>query len=167
MSRGLMLADTLTTLGVMTAGAGNRSIGVLGAAQVDRHGNLNTTRLPGMLLTGSGGANDIGSGASEVLVTIQHSPRRLVKKVDFITTPGRAVRTIVTQLGVLERRDDEFVLSAVIEQNGRTKSDLVAAAVVATGWPVTIADDVRLEPAPGDDETAFARELDPKGLFLG
>jgi len=167
MSLGLMLADTVTTLGVMTGGAGNRAIGVLGAAQVDRAGNLNTTRLPGMLLTGSGGANDIGSAASEVLVTIQHSPRRLVEKVDFITTPGRAVRTIVTPRGVIERRGGAYVLAAVIAREGMSLDDLVEAARGASGFDLPVAEDIRLEAVASADEIAFARQLDPRGLFLG
>jgi acyl CoA:acetate/3-ketoacid CoA transferase beta subunit len=167
MSRGLMLADTLTTLGVMTGGARNRAIGVLGAAQIDREGQLNTTRLPGLLLTGSGGANDIGSAASEVLVTIAHSPRRLVDKVDFVTTPGRAVRTIVTPLGVMERGEDGFRLTAGMARDGKSIAELVDAARAATGWPLAIADDVTLEPEPSTDEVTFARQLDPRGLFLG
>lgn len=167
MSRGLMLADTLTTLGVMTGGAGNRAMGVLGAAQIDRAGNLNTTRLPNLLLTGSGGANDIGSAASELLVTIQHSPRRLVEKVDFITTPGRAVKTIVTPLAVFERFDTEYRLTAVMARGDTPVQELVEAARAATGWPVAVADTVRVEPEPSDDEIAFARQLDPRGLFLG
>ena len=169
MAGGLMETDTLTTLGVLTGGPGNRAVGVLGAAQIDRTGNLNTSKLPNLLLTGSGGANDIGSGAAEVLVTMTHSPRRLVEAVHFVTTPGRAVRTIVTELGVLERRggDGEFVLSRVLARDGLAKADLVAMAVARTGWALAVADEVRLEPEPDAQETALARQLDPKGLFLG
>ena len=167
MARGSMLADTVSTLGVMTGGAGNRAIGVLGAAQVDSRGNLNTTRLPGMLLTGSGGANDIGSGASEVLVTIQHSKRRLVEAVDFVTTPGRAVKTIVTPACVLERRGERYALTAVAADGDRSIVELVDAARAGIGFAVDVANEVALEPPPSEDEIAFARQLDPKGLFLG
>src|SRR5690606_22560365 len=111
MFTGSMLSDVTTILGVMTAGPRNRAIGVLGAAQVDASGNLNTTRLPKLLLTGSGGANDIASGASEVMVTIGQSPKRLVERVDFVTSPGRAVRTVVTPAAVFERDDAGFVLT--------------------------------------------------------
>ncbi|CAH1651132.1 MULTISPECIES: CoA-transferase [unclassified Chelatococcus] len=169
MSGGLMETDALTTLGVLTGGPRNRAVGVLGAAQVDRAGNLNTSKLPDFMLTGSGGANDIGSAASEVLVTMAHSPKRLVEAVHFITTPGRAVRTIVTELGVLERRagNEEFVLSRVLARDGHSKADLVAMAIAKTGWALAVADDVQLEPAPDAEEISLARQLDPKGLFLG
>ena len=168
MSGNLMLTDTLTTLGVLTAGPRNRAIGVLGAAQIDAQGHINTTRLPNLLLTGSGGANDIGSGASELLVTIGQSSRRLVQKVDFITTPGHAVATIVTPQAVFRRHPQQgFVLEAVLAQGDATLDELVQAVKSATGWDVTVADTVRIEPEPTQAEIDFARLLDPKGLFLG
>ncbi|MCO5090915.1 CoA-transferase [Bosea sp. (in: a-proteobacteria)] len=168
MAGGLMQSDALTTLGVLTGGPRNQAVGVLGAAQVDRAGNLNTTKLPNLLLTGSGGANDIGSGASEVLVTIAHSVHRLVEKADFVTTPGRAVKTIVTPLAVLERRaDGEYALTHVLARGDTPKDELIARAVAKTGWPLAVAAKVAVEPEPTEDEIVFARQMDPKGLFLG
>jgi glutaconate CoA-transferase, subunit B len=67
--------------------------GLLGAAQIDMHGNLNTSiigpaRRPRVRLPGTGGANDIASLCNEVLVVTAHEPRRFVKRVDFVTSPG-------------------------------------------------------------------------------
>jgi acyl CoA:acetate/3-ketoacid CoA transferase beta subunit len=167
MFSGSMLSDVATILGVMTGGPGNRSIGVLGAAQVDRAGNLNTSRLPNLLLTGSGGANDIASSASEVVVTIGESPKRLVEKVDFITSPGRAVRMVVTPSAVFERRDADYVLTRAMP----TPEENLAAAVERIrgrcSWAFECADDLVEEVEPDADEIELARLLDPQGLFLG
>ncbi len=97
--------DVEDALGAVTCGADARSLAVLGAAQVDRAGNLNSTRLAsGRLLVGSGGANDIASRATEVVVLCPVD--RLVPSVDFVTSPGRAVGSIVTEAGVLHRAPD-------------------------------------------------------------
>jgi citrate lyase alpha subunit len=95
-------SDVEDALGAVTCGADARCLGVLGAAQVDRDGNLNSTRLAsGRLLVGSGGANDIASRAAEVVVLCPTD--RLVPAVDFVTSPGRAVHSVVTDAGILTR----------------------------------------------------------------
>ena len=75
--------------------AGRIDIGLLSGAQVDREGNLNSTTIgsyeqPVRRLPGSGGALDIALLARELLILMPHEPRRLVERVDFITSPGRA-----------------------------------------------------------------------------
>lgn len=72
---------------------GCMDVGILSAAQVDRFGNLNSSRLqrPGrapLQLVGSGGACDIALLASQVLIMMPHDPRRFVERVDFVTSPG-------------------------------------------------------------------------------
>ncbi|TMQ03329.1 MAG: hypothetical protein E6J91_47430 [Deltaproteobacteria bacterium] len=90
-------------LGVLACGADNACIAALGAAQIDRHGNLNSTQLGGKLLVGSGGACDIAASVEEVVVLTRLAPGRLVDDVEYITSPGRAVRSVVTDHGVLTR----------------------------------------------------------------
>src|SRR5215510_2104162 len=90
-------------LGVLACGADNRCIAALGAAQIDRRGNLNSTRLGDKLLVGSGGACDIAASVEEVVVLTRLAPGRLVDEVEYITSPGRAVRSVVTDRGVLTR----------------------------------------------------------------
>jgi acyl CoA:acetate/3-ketoacid CoA transferase alpha subunit/acyl CoA:acetate/3-ketoacid CoA transferase beta subunit len=169
MAGSAMLSDTFTTLGLLTAGARNRAFGVLGAAQVDAQGNLNTSQLPGMLLTGSGGANDIGSGARELLVTIPHSRTRLVETTDFITTPGRAVLTVVTPWAVFERPagNQPFTLTRVLARDGLSSQALIEQALEHCSWTVEVAAALTIEPDPLPDEIALARQLDPEKLFLG
>jgi acyl CoA:acetate/3-ketoacid CoA transferase beta subunit len=66
------------------SGAQTSSVGILGAGQVDKFGNVNTTRISdaGPYLVGSGGANDVASGASETIVTLEHSKDRFLEQVD-------------------------------------------------------------------------------------
>lgn len=72
---------------------GSFDLGLLSGAQVDRHGNLNSTclgpyRRPKVRLVGSGGAHDIAVLANSVCIMMPHDPRRFVEKVDFVTSPG-------------------------------------------------------------------------------
>lgn len=167
MFSGKMLSDVAMMLGVTTAGPRNRAIGVLGAAQVDSAGNLNTSRLPDLLLTGSGGANDIASGAKEVLVTIAPSPKRLVERVEFVTSPGRAVKFVVTPEAVFERGSGGFVLTALMPEPDMSMESCLAKVREGCSWTFDVATDPVIEDQPDDAELALCRLLDPKGLFLG
>ena len=70
-----MLTETLDTLGVFTCGAHNRCIGILGAGQIDQYGNINSHwTSESSYVTGSGGANDVATGAKESMVIMQQSP---------------------------------------------------------------------------------------------
>jgi acyl CoA:acetate/3-ketoacid CoA transferase alpha subunit/acyl CoA:acetate/3-ketoacid CoA transferase beta subunit len=97
-------------LGAVACGADNRCVGVIGAAEVDARGNLNSTLLAdGSLLVGSGGANDIASAADDVVVLTSCDRHRLVRDVPYITSPGWNVRYVVTEQGVLCRDTNEAV----------------------------------------------------------
>ncbi len=93
-------------LGVLACGADNHCIAALGAAQIDCYGNLNSTRLGGKLLVGSGGACDIAASAEEVVVLTRLAPGRLVNELEYVTSPGRNVRSVVTDRCVLTRAQD-------------------------------------------------------------
>jgi acyl CoA:acetate/3-ketoacid CoA transferase alpha subunit len=99
------LSSVETVLGALTCGGQNRCLGVLGAAEVDEAGNLNSSYVGGELLVGSGGANDIASSAREVLVLCP--AKRLTQRVEYVTSPGQRVRVIATELGVLERSSSD------------------------------------------------------------
>jgi acyl CoA:acetate/3-ketoacid CoA transferase beta subunit/acyl CoA:acetate/3-ketoacid CoA transferase alpha subunit len=91
-------------LGALCCGGVTASIGVIGAAQVDVEGNVNSSSVDGQLLVGPGGAPDIAAGAREVMVLSRAARGRLVAKADYVTSRGENVRTIVTEAGVFERR---------------------------------------------------------------
>jgi len=161
------LNDIVHTLGVMCGGPDNRTLGVLAAAQVDRGGSLNSTRLPGILLTGSGGANDIASTAAEVLVTVPHTRSRLVERVDFVTSPGRAVARIVTDRAVLAREEDGvYRLHSLAARAGSAPEQLLAEARENMGWPIEAAANLEIARPPSPDELSVIRAFDPDGYFL-
>src|SRR5499427_7497806 len=97
---------------------GRIDVGFLGAAQIDRHGNLNSTVIgdydhPRVRLPGGGGAPEIALGVRDVFVMLRHSRRAFVERLDFTTSLGDRVRAVVTDLGVLEPRDGELTLVTV------------------------------------------------------
>src|SRR3954451_12493396 len=97
---------------------GRIDVGFLGAAQIDRHGNLNSTVIgpydaPKVRLPGGGGAPEIATNCKDVFVMLKQSPRTFVERLDFTTSLGDRVRVVVTDLGVLEPRDGELTLTHV------------------------------------------------------
>ena len=84
-----LLSDASTVLGMVVGGPGTRTVGCLGAAEVDRDGNLNSTELAdGRFLVGSGGANDVASRAAACVVVTLARPERLPATVAYVTSPG-------------------------------------------------------------------------------
>jgi glutaconate CoA-transferase subunit B len=141
---------------------GRIDLGFLGAAQIDRHGNLNSTVIgaydtPTVRLPGGGGAPEIATGVRDVFVMLRHSRRAFVSALDFTTSLGDSVRVVVTDLGILEPRDGELALVAV---HPGTRAD---APREATGWELRVADDLRETKPPTRDELAALRALRTKG----
>ncbi|HMF84520.1 MAG TPA: CoA-transferase [Acidimicrobiia bacterium] len=165
--RSTMLGDAGLVLGTLVGGPGTTTVACLGGAQVDRFGNINSTLVPGgPFLVGSGGGNDVASVAAEALVVAILTPERTPPECGYVTSPGRAVRAVVTDLGTLEKRDgDELRLTAVPAGDG-TIDDRVAAARGACGWDLSVAIDLREIPPPLVDEIAALRRWDPRGWFL-
>jgi glutaconate CoA-transferase, subunit B len=137
---------------------GRIDVGFLGAAQIDRHGNLNSTVIgdyahPKVRLPGGGGAPEIATGVRDVFVLLRQTPRAFVEELDFTTSLGDRVRVVVTDLGVLEPDDGELTLTRV--HPGVT----VEQAREATGWALRVAEDVRETEPPTEDELAALRSL--------
>src|SRR5213080_4235715 len=86
---------------------GRIDVGFLGAAQIDRHGNLNSTVIgdyaaPKIRLPGAGGAPEIATACGEVFVMLRQTQRSFVERLDFRTSVGSRVSVVVTDLGILE-----------------------------------------------------------------
>jgi acyl CoA:acetate/3-ketoacid CoA transferase alpha subunit/acyl CoA:acetate/3-ketoacid CoA transferase beta subunit len=164
----MWLSNAQTILDVVAGGHDNRAVGVLGAAQVDSRGAINTSRIRGRMLTGSGGANDIASTASAVVVTTVHDRARLPETAEFVTSPGHRVRAIVTERAVIERLEPGggFVLTGVLAEPGAAMETLVRDAVGGCGWPLPVAPDVELLPPVDGRELAAVRTFDPTGNFV-
>lgn len=161
-----MLADAPTVLGMVVGGPGTRTVACLGAAQVDRDGNLNSTLVPGgPFLVGSGGANDVASRAAACVVVALARPDRLVERVGYVTSPGRNVLSVVTERGVLRRVDGALRIAAVASGAG-SLDERVRALAQSCGWEPEVARPVE-ELAPlSHDEVLALRRYDPERLFL-
>jgi acyl CoA:acetate/3-ketoacid CoA transferase alpha subunit/acyl CoA:acetate/3-ketoacid CoA transferase beta subunit len=161
-----MLADSETVLGMVIPGPGTRTLACLGAAEIDRAGNLNSTVIPaGPFLVGSGGGNDVASTVEEAVVVATLTQRRTVERCGYVTSPGRAVSTLCTDLGVFEKDGDELVLTGVAEGEG-TVDDRVARVRDLCGWDLRVAGVVAELPVPTPDEITALRTWDPTGAFL-
>ena len=164
-----MLSDVPEVLGLLMSGENQSCLGALSAAQVDRFGNLNSTIVPpNLLITGSGGANDVASGASEVLVVVPHSPLRFVAQVPYITAPGHRVKTLVSTLGLFEKMYDqkEFSLTGVIQDGKSTPDETVRSIQAQCGWDLKVAPSLRTIGLPTAEEMALLRLFDPQKFFL-
>ena len=137
-------------------------VGFLGAAQIDRHGNLNSTVIgsydtPKVRLPGGGGAPEIATSVRDVFVMLRQTRRAFVSELDFTTSVGDRVRVVVTDLGILEPVDGELALVAV--HPGVSADD----ARAATGWELRVADELRVTEPPSADELRALRSLQPRG----
>jgi glutaconate CoA-transferase subunit B len=140
-------------------------VGFLGAAQIDRHGNLNSTVIgsyetPKTRLPGSGGACEIAQNAKSIFVIMRQSPRSFVERLDFRTSVGARVRVVVTDLGVYHPVDGELQLDALHE--GVTLDQVKGAM----GWTPRVSTSLGRTPPPSGTELRMIREeLDPAGVY--
>jgi glutaconate CoA-transferase subunit B len=142
---------------------GRIDVGFLGAAQIDRFGNLNSTVIgsyenPKVRLPGGGGAPEIATSVRDVFVMLRQSQRTFVERLDFLTSVGDRVRVVVTDLGILEPDDEgELVLKRV--HPGVTAD----RARAQTGWELKVADGLGETDEPTDAELDALRSLQARG----
>jgi len=177
--------DMLSVMSMLQSGRVN--LGFLGAAEVDRFGNLNSTQVRAAVdrqpstadrivrLPGSGGACDIASLAQRFVVLLEHAKHRLPERVSYITSPGNGdgrgwrarvglprggPSAVITTKAVLRFDDDgEAFLSSV--HPGIRVDDVVAN----TGWKLRVAKDVSETPVPTGAELATIRDYDKEGFW--
>jgi len=155
--------------------AGRIDVGFLGAAQIDRFGNLNSTviggyRKPKTRLPGAGGAPEIAHHAKQIFVVLKQSPRTFVAKLDFCTSagfinghgerarraiPGAGPQAVITDLGVLKPATGSQELTLV----ARYENVSVERIRAATGWPLAVADRMDVVAAPTAGELRVLRDL--------
>ena len=155
--------------------AGRVDVGFLGAAQIDRFGNINTTVIgpyedPKVRLPGAGGAPEIAASAKEVIVMLRHTPRAFVEELSFVTSVGHrhgddsrrelgyagsGPTVTITDLGVLRPDPDtrEFTLT------GMHPGATVEKAREATGWNLKVVDEPAATKPPTDEELRVLRDL--------
>jgi acyl CoA:acetate/3-ketoacid CoA transferase alpha subunit/acyl CoA:acetate/3-ketoacid CoA transferase beta subunit len=158
----LMSADATEIYGVVLGGARQHGLAILGAAQVDRCGNTNSTVVNGTLITGSGGSNDAASVCDTIVVT-RMSKRKLVAQVEFVTCPGTRLRAVVTDKGVFRktRGDVPLQLCAYLADDATSADDAIAEIRSSCGWDLEIGADLERVPAANGPELSLIRWLMP------
>jgi glutaconate CoA-transferase subunit B len=178
--------NVLDALGFLV-GSGRCDVGIIGAAQVDKFGNVNTTGiwdvppwkagryvLPRIRLNGSGGATDIAVGCKRYLIMLAHEKKRFAERVDYISSPGYLTggdarekanfigggpSAIITTLGILRPNPltKEFCLDAYFPFSS------IEEIRENTGWDLKVSPDVRIVPEPTEEELKNLREVDETG----
>lgn len=178
--------NAIDALGFLVA-SGRADNAVIGAAQVDKYGNVNTTGIwdvppwkegrytpPRVRLNGSGGANDIAVGCKRYLIMASHESRRFMERVDYISSPGYldggsarekagfvggGPSAIISTLGILrpDPETKEFVLDAYFPFTD------VEEVRENTGWDLKVSPNVRQVPEPSEEELRNLREVDATG----
>ena len=143
---------------------GHMDVGFLGAAQIDRWGNLNSTVIgdydsPKVRLPGGGGAPEIATSARKVFVMLRQTPRAFVEKLDFLTSVGDRVELVVTDLGILEPDPETRELTLTLLHPGIG----VDQVHEATGWELRVADELGETEPPTEEELSTLRGLKTKG----
>ncbi|MGH3106443.1 MAG: CoA-transferase subunit beta [Rubrobacteraceae bacterium] len=155
--------------------AGRVDVGFLGAAQIDRYGNINTTVVgpydaPKVRLPGAGGAPEIAASAKEVIIMLRHNRRAFVEELSFVTSVGHGKggdsrkdlgyagagpTVVITDLGVLRPDPETKELTLAALHPGAT----VEQAREATDWKLRVAEDPGTTDPPTDEELAVLRDL--------
>jgi glutaconate CoA-transferase subunit B len=154
---------------------GRVDLGFLGAAQIDRFANINTTVIgdynkPSTRLPGAGGAPEIAASSKEVLITLRHNQRAFVNKLDFVTSgghmeggdsrdrmrlPGKGPTAVITDLGILTPDPVTRELTLTSLHPGVTAEKVVAS----TGWPLKVAPQIHTTEPPTETELTVLRDL--------
>lgn len=154
---------------------GRIDVGFLGTAQLDRYANINTTVIgdyaqPKVRLPGGGGAPEIATSAKEIFITVRHSRRVFVEKMDFITSMGhgdgsprdtrggmvgRGPTRVITDLCVLEPDPETRELVVTALHPGTTREQVQEQ----TGWPIRFAGQLATTEPPTRDELEVLRDL--------
>jgi len=140
---------------------GRIDIGFLGAAQIDRFANLNSTVIgrydsPKVRMPGAGGAPQITTGAREIVVVLRQTTRSFVSELDFLTTARcKGPTTVITDLGILETHPATAELTLTSRHPGIDVDQIREA----TAWPLKVSDSLRETDPPTDLELSTLREL--------
>jgi glutaconate CoA-transferase, subunit B len=169
--------DMGTLMGLLQAGRVH--LGFLGAAEVDRYGNLNSTQVKGsngiVRLPGSGGACDIASLARRFVALLEHGRHRLPERVNYITSPGYGdgvgwrtrsglprggPSAVITTKCVLRFGDDGEAYVSTIHPDV-TVEDVRDN----TGWDLKVSPNLQPTSEPLQSELKAIREYDKKGFW--
>ena len=154
---GALMVAPMTDVFQYVLQRGHIDVGFLGAAQIDRSGNINTTVIgtyekPKVRLPGSGGAAEIAQHARRVLVVMNLDKRAFPANVDFITSSGSRVTRVITDKCIFDR-EDELVLTALFP--GVTVDDVRASI----GWDLRVSAQLTSVPKPSRKALSQLQQL--------
>jgi len=171
----------IETLGTMLQG-GHVDVGFLGAAQIDEFGNINTTYIgsfekPSVRLPGSGGGNDIISLAKHVVVIMPHEKRKMVKKLDYLTSPGFLSGPGDRERAGIRGGGPSLVVTNLCQMDFDPETKRMRLATLHpgiavervlenTGFDLLVPEVVRTTGLPTCEELALLRAIDPNGIYL-
>ena len=163
--------------------SGRRVVGILGAAQIDPFGNLNSTVIgdyhhPTIRFSGSGGAADVGAFVPRTIIFMQQEKRKFVPRLDYLTSPGwldggdgrqRAglrqggPAVVVTNMGMLRFDSETKRMFLAGCYQGVTPEDILAH----TGFDMDISRAMPIPPPTQEEIDILRRRCDPQRLILG
>ena len=171
----------IETLGLMLQG-GHVDLGFVGAAQIDEYGNLNTTYIgsfenPTVRLPGSGGGNDIVSSAKHVVVIMTHEKRKMVKKLDYLTSPGFLNGPGAREEAGLRGGGPSLVVTNLCQMDFDSQTKHIKLATIHpgvsmeqilenTGFDLIIPEKVPMTESPTCEELDLLRKIDPHGIYI-
>jgi glutaconate CoA-transferase subunit B len=171
----------IETLGLILQG-GHVDLGFVGAAQIDEYGNINTTYIgdfekPSVRLPGSGGGNDIVSSARRIVVIMTHEKRKMVKKLDYLTSPGFLNGPGAREKAGLLGGGPSLVVTNLCQMDFDPETKRIRLATIHpgvsiqqimenSGFDLDIPQNVRTTEAPTYEELALLRTIDPHGTYI-
>lgn len=171
----------IETLGLMLQG-GHVDVGFVGAAQIDEYGNINTTYIgsfekPTVRLPGSGGGNDIISSAKRFVVIMMHEKRKMVKKLDYLTSPGFLDGPGARQKAGLMGNGPSLVVTNLCQMDFDPDTKRIRLATVHpgvsvqqilenSGFDLMVPKNVQTTEPPTLEELELLREIDPNGIYI-
>jgi glutaconate CoA-transferase subunit B len=171
----------IETLGLMLQG-GHVDVGFVGAAQIDEYGNINTTYIgtfekPTVRLPGSGGGNDIISSAKRIIVIMTHEKRKMVKKLDYLTSPGFLDGPGAREKAGLLGGGPSLVVTNLCQMDFDPKTKRMRLATIHpgvstqqvmenSGFDLIVPKNVPTTELPAPEELRLLRAIDPNGIYI-
>jgi glutaconate CoA-transferase subunit B len=171
----------IETLGLMLQG-GHVDVGFVGAAQIDEYGNINTTYIgdyekPVVRLPGSGGGNDIVTSAKRIVIMMTHEKRKLVKKLDYLTSPGFLDGPEAREKAGIRGGGPSLVVTNLCQMGFDPKTKRIKLATVHlgvtqkqvlenTGFELFTPKKVPITELPTREELSILRAVDPHGIYI-
>ena len=159
---------------------GKVDAGFIGGAEIDKYGNINSSYIgsyidPQVKLPGSGGAADIAAFSGRLIAIMNHEPRRLVEKVQYVTSPGfleggesrqklglkGGPSSLITDMAVLRPYGPNHELHLASVHPGHQPDQVTGK----TGWDLKIIPDLEETIPPSLEELEALSEIDPDGFW--